>query len=333
MPKSRNRAIVYKLIELSNSKYWYVSWTDPKSGRTKRQSTGEARRDAAQAYFNQFITGLEKPDREITLFDAFNKYLEDKKMLTAYKRNEQCAEAIKSWFGDINISQITRSMCNKYISDKAFKGHSTGTTGRELATLRAAVNWIYKEGWISKAPFITIPKAPPPRDRWLSREEADRLRKACKSLHVELFVVLALNTAQRPNAILSLKWEQVDMDRRIIDFTRQISNKRYGIVPMNATAHAMLAEAQRLRRTPYVVEYADKPVKSVRKAMERAFKHAGIAGASQYTLRHTAITWIVQDGHGLHMAGGMAGHTNQNTTNRYAHHDPEYLKPASRSLG
>ena len=52
---------------------------------------------------------------------------------------------------------------------------SDGTIIRELVTLRAALKWARGERWITDVPYIETPSQPEPRDRWLTREEADRL--------------------------------------------------------------------------------------------------------------------------------------------------------------
>jgi hypothetical protein len=60
------------------------------------------------------------------------------------------------------------------------KPTSDGTLIRELVTLRAALKWARAAKWIADLPHIAVPAAPPPRDRWLTREEADRLiENAC----------------------------------------------------------------------------------------------------------------------------------------------------------
>jgi integrase len=63
------------------------------------------------------------------------------------------------------------------------------------------------------------------------------LRAALRSpkvrLYLPLFIVIGLYTGRRKDAILSLRWHQVDFDRAIIDFRKPgeaESNKRRGRV-------------------------------------------------------------------------------------------------------
>jgi hypothetical protein len=54
---------------------------------------------------------------------------------------------------------------------------------------------------VSAVPHIEVPASPSPHDRWLRREEADRLLESALALHVRMFLALALYTAGRAGAI------------------------------------------------------------------------------------------------------------------------------------
>jgi integrase len=61
---------------------------------------------------------------------------------------------------------------------------------------------------------------------WLTRSEFAKLlwaaRKASKARgHLPLFMLLAIYTGRRKEAILSLRWANVDLDNGTIDFRRQ----------------------------------------------------------------------------------------------------------------
>ena len=97
---------------------------------------------------------------------------------------------------------------------------SDGTLIRELGTLRAALSWAVRREWFIAPPYVERPEAPPPRDRWLTGEEAARLLEGAATPHIRLFIAIALYTAARTGAILELKWEQVDLEDRIVSFGR-----------------------------------------------------------------------------------------------------------------
>lgn len=51
---------------------------------------------------------------------------------------------------------------------------------------------------------------------------------------------------------------------------------------------------------------------------KRVFKRIGIADASFHTLRHTAASWMVQQGVDLYAVGQILGHKTPRMTQRYA---------------
>jgi integrase len=54
--------------------------------------------------------------------------------------------------------------------------------------------------------------------------------------------------------------------------------------------------------------------------------------ATPNTLRHTAGTWMAQEGVDLWKIAGWLGHTIERTTELYAHHHPDYLEEGSSAL-
>ena len=99
--------------------------------------------------------------------------------------------------------------------------------------------------------------APPPRDRYLTREEYARLLDGARSPHIKLAIQLMLATAGRVTAILELTWSRVDFENNRIflgsDTAR--TGKGRATVPITASLREALLEAQRAALTPYVVEY------------------------------------------------------------------------------
>ena len=103
-----------------------------------------------------------------------------------------------------------------------FRGRSDGTMRRELGVLRAAINHAHNEGRLTRPVPVHLPERPEGKDRWLTKQEAAALLRAALSepkvrLHLPLFIVIGLSTGARKEAILSLRWPQVDPDAGLID--------------------------------------------------------------------------------------------------------------------
>jgi site-specific recombinase XerD len=61
------------------------------------------------------------------------------------------------------------------------------------------------------------------------------------------------------------------------------------------------------------------PVKEIRRFWLRVQKEAGIEDARIHDLRHTFASLLVNGGASLEMIGKLLGHTQMQTTQRYAH--------------
>ena len=110
-------------------------------------------------------------------------------------------------------------------------------------------------------------------------------------------------------------------------------HKGRAIVPMLRTTRAALLEARQGALTPWVIEWAGKPVKSVKRGLKAAAKRAGLEHVSPHMLRHSAAVHMAEDGVGMEEIAQMLGHSNVNVTrNVYARFSPDYLGRAAGAL-
>ncbi|MBJ6372115.1 hypothetical protein [Sedimentitalea arenosa] len=85
-----------------------------------------------------------------------------------------------------------------------------------------------------------------------------------------------LTTAGRVPAILELTWGRVDFTPRQINLrTGDGLRKGRAIVPMNETIHAALLEARRAALSDHVIEWAAKPVKSIKGDLQEPYRSLG----------------------------------------------------------
>jgi integrase len=117
-------------------------------------------------------------------------------------------------FGHRLGTDINKDDCRDYASLCQRQGASLGTAKIELEYLRACLNLRHGRG----NNHVWTPPARAPRDRYLTREEVDRLLEHVGTPHVRLFIVLAITTGARMSALLELRWEQVDFKHSTINF-------------------------------------------------------------------------------------------------------------------
>ena len=134
------------------------------------------------------------------------------------------------------VSDVRRDTCRCYCE---WRLRSAGTMRRELGVLQAAINYAHKNGRLTRATAVELPKSSPPRDRWLTRQETAQLLRASRTeqarLYLPLFILVGIYTGRRKEAILSLRWPQVDFEGGLINFEtpgRERTKKRRGKVPI-----------------------------------------------------------------------------------------------------
>ncbi|HXJ02770.1 MAG TPA: tyrosine-type recombinase/integrase, partial [Micropepsaceae bacterium] len=168
-------------------------------------------------------------------------------------------------FDNLPPKHLTPRAIKRYAQDRGVK---PGTVLREIGILRAAMSWAAENKWIDARdkPIISNPvKAPAPRARWVTKDEARRLLAECVEPHLKLFVMLGLMTVARMGAILEAKWQQVNWDQRLIDYGEGHGNKHRAVVPLNDEMFAMLEAAKELACSEYIVGYRGGRVLSIKK--------------------------------------------------------------------
>ncbi|MDT7934975.1 MAG: hypothetical protein RQ833_10280 [Sphingomonadaceae bacterium] len=91
---------------------------------------------------------------------------------------------------------------------------SPHTIDREIAAVRAAVNWGWRKRRLTSAPYIAgVPHKPRPHRRALLPREVAQLLEAARARpewhHVHLYAMIALSTLARSQAILEAEHDQV----------------------------------------------------------------------------------------------------------------------------
>lgn len=304
--------------------YWAVIWVE--NGRTRRVSLGEKDEQAAKVEFADWVArrSLIRHDGPVTIGKILEDYFKAKPDII-YRRH------LTDYFRHHSPSSINEPLLGAYMASRA--GLSPATIRTEIGILDTALKWAVRMKLIKESPYIPLPPGAPPRELWITREEADRLAESAGSFHAELFILLAKNTAARAGAILGLRWEQVRGNQ--IDFNepgKPRTRKKRAAVPVTPELAEALHAARMGARTPFVIEYAGKPVKSIKKAFQRAAVRAGLPDVTPHVLRHSVATWLAGDGVPLEQIAGVLGNSVKMVEKVYAKYTPGYLDKAMKSL-
>ena len=173
------------------------------------------------------------------------------------------------------------------------------------------------------------------RERFLTADELARLGKALDeeeslaSSAVTAFRLL-LYTGARLSEIQTLKWEHIRGHRiRLPD-----SKTGAKTIPLNEPALEVLAQTKRVEGNSYVITGTAEGahLTDLQKPWRRVRKAAGLEDVRIHDLRHTFASEAVMGGESLPMVGRILGHTQAQTTARYAHLADDPLQRASERI-
>lgn len=285
----------------------------------------------------RFAAVEDAPPETFTVGELCDAYLKDRQedpTVHYPKAIENSLNHVKAQFGLLPPSMISPMGVKTYTAQRRKAGVKDSTISKELRFLRQAMKYGVRNSWINVEPIISIPGEGQPRERFLTREEFARLYFHASPFHLRVFLALAISTAARGKHILALTWDRVDFDAGMVKYKPGgSSKKKTAPVPMNAPLRSILSQAHKVRgKSGRVVEWNDRPVKSVRRAYGRACTLAGLDDAHRHDLRRTAASWALQGGASFDQVATMLGDSVEITRKHYAMHSPTYLRGVVNSI-
>ncbi len=328
---------------------WVVKYKDD-NGNWKRKTLGQApamtktmARDILRKKERQIKLGVyDMLETVIPTLADYSKdylsYIKDTVKKRSWKRDELCLRHLKAFFGDRKLSNIKPQDVDDYKASR-LNEVAPATVNRELEVLRhlfhLADRWnkFFGKNPVSRAGLLPLNNQ---KERILSLDEEKRLLSVCDT-YLRSIVVTALYTGMRKGEILSLKWENIDLDINLITIDQtNAKSKKTRRIPVNSVIRELLLE-QRLKSagceyvflsskgTPYMRQ------DSLNRAYLLALTKAEIKGLRFHDLRHTAATRLIELGYSIVPVKEILGHASINTTMRYVH-PSESLRTALEGL-
>ncbi len=225
---------------------------------------------------------------------------------------------------------------------------------RTLALLSKFFNWCEVEDYRTdnSNPCRHVKKfKEEKRERFLSQDELKRLSDALTEIeqsgllidddtgnrwmpspHIIAAIRLLILTGARLSEILTLKWEYVDFDHARI----RLPDSKTGAktIYLNAPALEVLSQIPRLDKNPFVVcgEKQGAHLVNLQKPWRRIRSVAGIDDVRIHDLRHSFAAVAASSGMSLPMIGALLGHSQPQTTARYAHLAEDPKQAASEAI-
>lgn len=237
-----------------------------------------------------------------------------------------------------DIARVDIAHLHHKMRDKPYQANRT------VALLSKFFNWCEKHGIRPDGanPCRHIDKYQEKKhDRFLSSQELARLSEALTHSENQntatpwmiAAIRLLLFTGARLGEVLNLRWDYIDFENQQIRLPDSKTGQKS--IYLNAPALLVLSELPRLEENPFVIcgEKAGRHLVNLQKPWRRIRKEAGLEDVRLHDLRHTFASIGAIGGVSLPILGGLVGHTQPQTTARYAHLSADPLKAANDAIG
>jgi integrase len=248
------------------------------------------------------------------------------------------ANEILPAFGTVKVAAVEYEHVDRLLS--RISKRAPYMANRVLAFLSKAFALAIKWKWRTDNPARGVERnREHKRKRYLSADELARLMKALAEYRNEqaadAFRLLLLTGARKGEA-LSATWDQFDLVEGVwtkpAATTKQRAEHR---IPLSAPARQLLAKIRKHAETKFV--FPGPGPRGHRTGVKRDWaqvcKAAGITGLRIHDLRHSYASQLASAGVGLHVIGGLLGHSQPQTTHRYAHLFDDPLRQATERVG
>ena len=342
-----------RLVRRNGKPSFYVRYIDETTGKPKDLSTGTRDSVEAQEFLEDFMrerrlarSGQAKAPNRVKIADVMDRFHQQLVKEGRGDRFYHSMVHILAFWKDDCLNRITPALVSDYvrtnIRDNEGDGRSRATIRRELSDMRAAVNHAIREHMVRPIVFPRLPRDGAPRTRWLVRDEFDRMFAEAANEYrtaepLQRFLMIAYYTGARSGAIVDLRWDKIDFDRNIIDFTvpddggLEVKRKPRAVTPMAPPLRQyLLKRFQEYDEVPdYVLHQKKDPkrrVKSVAKGFRATAARLGLVDVSPHTLRHTRVSELRNMGMHSHQVDAFLAMSEQTQNRVYTHAREEDLQ-------
>ena len=250
--------------------------------------------------------------------------------------------------GHYLLTDLRTPVLDVWVREQILAGYQRSTINKHIHLLNRLLNLARSWGLIEfsrdQQPIKRL-RIGDHKQRFLSSEEIEALMKHCQRSthpHLYVFVKLLLLTGARKGEGISMRWCDIDFDKRVWTVPRSKNGRSRRIV-LNDDAVAVLLAAGRVSErfglevggdaAVFQNPRTQRPYHSFYAAFHKARDAAGLTDVRIHDLRHTFASLLVNRGVSLYEVQTLLGHSSIQMTQRYAHLAPDLLHRRAEIIG
>jgi integrase len=329
MKKRVKRQEGFSVYQRPDSDFWFIQYTDPKTGEQARYSSRttikdlaieKAARDYQEAWARKNLNGTVSWSVLRIIQWHVERHLRTKERFSE-SNYWSILKAPLAAFGHVQADQLKVDALRLYVAQRQ-QEVKPGTINRELAPFRAAFNMAIKtDNMLRISPFASIPVlSEEPRDRSADGPEEKALIEGTTGL-IHDIVEFDFDSGLRAGQIREVRWTDVDFDNRVMrvcSFKGSKGKKYVCWVPIFDRALAVLK--RRPKTSEFVFCNKDGgpiPRNGVMHNFDRITARLGIEDFNFHDIRHTFATNHYRRHRDIVVISRILGHTNIRTTQIY----------------
>ena len=317
-------------------------YTIAKHGKINlHQARGIASKKLAEIYSGRDVQTNKMESRRLT---TFGEYLE--KFYYAWVKQNRKHDSSRlstlkntlSIFHKLPLNAINNRSFNTFITTyQQERGVTNARVNRIIAIFKASLNVAVNYNFVNEngiRKFKLLHEDKQKIVRYLTEAEEAKLLDVAQKFYYQYYniLILALNTGMRAGEIKSLKWNDVNIDKKYISLRSENTKaQRIRFIPLNYKALEAITHQQVKQKTDVYV-FTNPKTKSKytehKSWFARIIAEANIQNFRFHDLRHTFASKLVMRGVDLNTVRELMGHSDIKMTLVYAHLAPEHKQKA-----